>query len=427
MAQETGFMVRARKISPFQFLNSLMFSINDQSKTSLVDIAADIFKEFDIDISKEALHKKFTPEAVDFLQNLLCQQMSQELDFCISEDLNEHFNSIKIKDSTKYALPSIYEGDYPSFKNFSKKNGIMNLHYEYDLISGQWSSLAFTSIKENDQHNSKTTVNQLEKGDLYIRDLGYVSPSYLAGVQQAEACFLNRMPPQANIYDAEEKNLSWTAIDKDFKKKGLTHLDIEGAIYEKHRIKCRIVITPVSKEEARVRLKNAKASAKSKAVGISKDHRIRCHYKVFITNADKEIISIDQIKETYRLRWQIELVFKTWKSFFSINKVKKVKKERLECQLLAKLLWIIVNWDLFRISNRYVRKISPEKGISTLKFFKKCNMFTYTLRKVMLKKMKLKNWLKSEFLPLIEYTLCEAKKSKPTSYEILNSFLTSLS
>lgn len=404
-----------------------MFSVNDQSKTSLVDIAADIFKEFDIDISKEALHKKFTPEAVDFLKNLLCEQMSQELDFCISEGLNGHFKSIKIKDSTKYALPSIYEGDYPGFFNFSKKNGIMNLHYEYDLITGKWNSLEFTNIKENDQQNSKTTVNQLEKDNLYIRDLGYVSASYLSGVQQAEASFLNRMPPQANMYDAEGKNLSWAAIDKDFKKKGLTHLDIEGAIYEKHRIKCRIVIIPVSKEEKRVRLKNAKASAKSQGVGISKDHRIRCGYKVFITNVDKEIISVDQIKQTYRLRWQIELVFKTWKSFFSINKVKKVKKERLECQLLAKLLWIIVNWDLFRISNQYVRKITPEKGISTLKFFKKCNMFTYTLRLVMLKKMRLKHWIKNEFLPLIKYTLCEAKNSKPTSYEILYSFLTSLS
>lgn len=420
-------MVRARKITPHEFLNSLMFSLNDQSNSSLIDIVADVNKEFNIDISKEAIHKKFTPQAVDFFKNLLRDQMSQKLNYSTDEDFRKYFKSIKVKDSTKFALCSTYQGSYPSFNNFSKKKGVMNVQYEYDLISGKWNSLELTSIKDNDQKNSKTTVDQLEKQDLYIRDLGYISASYLRGVQKAEAFFLNRMPPQASMYNSEGKNLNWTAIDKDFKEKELTHLDIEGAVYQMHRIKCRVVVIPVNKAEARVRLKKAKQTAKSQGVGLTKNHRIRCRYKVFITNVSKELISVEQIKQTYRLRWQIELVFKTWKSFFSINKVKRVKKERLECQLLAKLLWIIINWDLFRISNQYVKNISPKKGISILKFFKKCNMFTYTLRLVMLKKMRLKHWLKSEFLPLIEHTLCEGKGKKPTSYEILNAFLTSLS
>jgi len=29
------------------------------------------------------------------------------------------------------------------------------------------------------------------------------------------------------------------------------------------------------------------------------------------------------VRKTYYLRWQIELVFKTWKSFFHIDKIKK--------------------------------------------------------------------------------------------------------
>lgn len=420
-------MERTRKITAFQFLNSLMFSVNNQANTSLPDIAADVHKEFEIDISKEALHKKFTPEAVDFFKRLLTEQMNQKLDCSIESHLKKHFKGIKVKDSTKFALPSTYQDEYPSFNNFSKKNGVMNLQHEFDLINGRWDTLKLTNIKVNDQQDSKDTVDQLEEGNLYIRDLGYVSPSYLKGCQESGAFFINRMPPTAAIFDAQDNRISWTEIDRGFKKKGLNNLDRVLFIYRGHKIKCRMVIIPVSNEEARVRLKKARESAKKRGVGITKEHKIRCHYKAFITNVDQDLLTADQIKHAYRLRWQVELVFKTWKSFFSINKVKKVKKERLECQLLARLLWIILNWDLFRITNQYVKRKSPDKGVSILKFFNRSNRFIYTLRMVLLNKMQVNQWLKKEFLPLMENTQCEAKGSKPTSYQILNSILCSLS
>ena len=114
-----------------------------------------------------------------------------------------------------------------------------------------------------------------------------------------------------------------------------------------------------------------------------------------------------------------ELVFKTWKSFFNINKVKRVKKERLECQLLARLLWILVNWQLFKTYNKLIKSIDKTKGVSVIIFFKRCLKFSVTLRLVLLKRMLITRWLKDIYLPLVIDCLCEAPVNKQTHYENL--------
>lgn len=192
-------------------------------------------------------------------------------------------------------------------------------------------------------------------------------------------------------------------------------------IYQKELLGCRLVIERVGDGEYRKRLKHAERSAKKHGVGLSKDHRIRCRYNAFITNVGRETLPIEKIRGTYYLRWQIELVFKTWKSFFEINKVKKVKKERMECQLLAKLIWVLLNWQLFQACNHFVHQQASDKGVSVLKFFKRCISFSSTLRAVVLAPTKIVDWLKKTFLPLIENTACEAPAGKFTHYQILDS------
>jgi IS4 transposase len=422
LAKKTGFVKRSRKLPASSFVNSLMFSACNQGNTSLPDITADLNQQFSIDISKEGLHKKFSGEAVRFLQELVKVQLSKQFPVA-STELKKHFAHINIKDSSKFSLPSIYNVDYPGFGNYSKKNGLMNLQYEYDLVSGKWLCIELTTGHRNDQLDSKQTIGSITKGELYIRDLGYVTPTYLKAIIEKGAYFLNRMPPQVTIHTAEKKNLGWRAIHRRFSKMGINTLDLDVLIYQREMLPCRLVIEQTTNEEYRKRLRHAQQSAKKHGVGLSQDHKIRCRYNAFITNVNREILPIDKIRKTYYLRWQIELVFKTWKSFFEINKVKRVKKERMECQLLAKLLWVLLNWQLFQSCNRYVQVDSPEKGVSPLKFFKRCISFSGSLRSVVLNRLSLVKWLTNVFLPLIENTLCEAPVGKVTHYQILDSFL----
>ena len=407
------------------FLNTLMFSSYSQLKTSLPDYTEDLDKNFGIAISKEALHKKFNPKAVEFMKEVLKLQISNQFKLEESSELKSCFQAINLKDSRKFSLPTTYDNQYPGFGNFSKKNGLMNLQYEYDLLNGNWLSLELTTIKRNDQRDSKETIDKISKGELYLRDLGYITPIYLKAVIDKEAYFLNRLPTTISVYDLQEQRIDWKKIDRKFQKNNLSSLEMGVKIYEKEKLGCRLIIERVGDLEYKRRLDKAVQSAKKHGVGISDAHTLRCRYNTFITNIAKEILPFDKVRKTYYLRWQIELVFKTWKSFFEINKVKKVKLERMECQLLAKLIWILLNWRLFQTCNSYLRIMKAETGISTIKFFKRCLKFSESLRKLVIKAISIEKWLADEFLPLMDYAFCQAPKNKITHYQTLkeNIFL----
>jgi transposase len=63
---------------------------------------------------------------------------------------------------------------------------------------------------------------------------------------------------------------------------------------------------------------------------------------VYITNTTPGELSTNYVHALYSLRWQIEILFKTWKSFFEIDACKTIKKERLECHLYGQLIGILL-------------------------------------------------------------------------------------
>src|SRR3954452_5158677 len=77
--------------------------------------------------------------------------------------------------------------------------------------------------------------------------------------------------------------------------------------------------------------------------------------------------SIDYVHALYSLRWQIEILFKTWKSFFEIDACKTLKKERLECHLYGQLIGILLcSSTMFRMRQLLWRK---KKELSEYKAF----------------------------------------------------------
>ncbi|BBW96328.1 hypothetical protein GsuE55_11610 [Geobacillus subterraneus] len=95
---------------------------------------------------------------------------------------------------------------------------------------------------------------------------------------------------------------------------------------------------------------------------------------VYITNIPAIDTSLHDIHTLYSLRWQIELVFKTWKSLFHIHRFKPMKGARFQCHLYGTLIALLISSTvMFKMREWLYRKqkkeLSEYKAMSMIKEF----------------------------------------------------------
>lgn len=172
----------------------------------------------------------------------------------------------------------------------------------------QWLHLSLDSFTNNDQSASDVIVPLLKKGDLLIRDLGYFVLSALQQIIDKKAFLISRLRYGVTLYDARGKETGWKDLCKG---KGV--IDRQVWIGREHKIPVRIIMIPLPAAQAEKRIRKARKD-RDKRLNHSNDYYLWLKYNVFITNIGKETLDGREIAEAYKVRWQIEIVFKFWKS-----------------------------------------------------------------------------------------------------------------
>ena len=73
---------------------------------------------------------------------------------------------------------------------------------------------------------------------------------------------------------------------------------------------------------------------------------------LFITNVKTGQLPLEAVLQLYWLRWQIELVFKTWKSIFNLHTVHSMKVERFKCVLYSRLFFYLYLLGIMPFRNK---------------------------------------------------------------------------
>ncbi|MDQ8737129.1 transposase [Paenibacillus sp. LHD-38] len=141
--------------------------------------------------------------------------------------------------------------------------------------------------------------------------------------------------------------------------------DVYIGMYQK--LPARLVVYRLSEIQMRKREKDQAVREKKKGMTYSEKSKKLSALNFYITNISSEIVPGTHLHELYSLRWQVEILFKTWKSFFQIQQCKKMKLERLECHLYGQLIGILLcSTTMFQIRQLLWRK---KKELSEYKAF----------------------------------------------------------
>jgi len=349
-AREVGFCQRNRKLSPRQFIEMLLCKCFSSDQESLVDHAIDLKLNRGIEIKKQSIQNKFTDKAVEFIKSLVSIQLAKKLDLP-STYLNM-FSAVLIQDSTRFGLPESLSKEYTGYGGRGAKAG-GKIQFAYELKTHQMYYSSFEPMTENDLTASKNN-KWIQEGSLVLRDLGYYSHEGLQEIIDKNAYFISKVKPKTALFTLDQKRLDLIKLIDKMKKNKIMHLEKELLIGHEAKMKVRVIFNLVPDEVKRQRTKAVDYKAKSNNYTVQKEYKIWAGMNVFITNVDKKTLTCEHIMNIYRLRWQVELVFKTWKSHYKIDRYKTMRKERIECYLYANLLLILLHWRIFCWLNQKV-------------------------------------------------------------------------
>lgn len=419
IARSTGFVQRRSKFKPQMFLDMLLQQDFEHSGTSLNDHSVVTQMNYGVQIRKQSLHERFSAEAVAFVKAVLEAHLSRQINPHVNTETLRRFTSVKIKDSTRFQLPAAYKEAYPANGGNASEAGL-HLQFEFDLLGGKITDLQITDALQQDNSNAKSTANRVEKGSLLIRDLGYFSLDAFGQIAARGGYFISRLRPNIKLYCTHtSKPLDLAGISRRMKRFGLPQMEVEVCLGDTYKVPVRLFAERVSKTVIEKRVREARAAARRKGRTLTSKYKEYAALNLFVSNVPKAWLLAGHVRTLYRLRWQIELRFKVWKSLCHLHEVKLVNRYRFEAYLYAKLLAIVVHWEIAVNVSAQVWQCCG-KIISMYKYYKSVVKQCGVLRQILFgNKSSLKFYIHALCKVGCQNLLTEKRKARVSQAEIL--------
>ncbi|AAY60277.1 IS4-like element ISBce9 family transposase (plasmid) [Bacillus cereus] len=395
LAIEAGGMKRKRKCHGHHFLSLCVWLNQQVATTSLTQLCSQLETSTGVLLSPEGLNRRFNSASVAFFRTVFTTLLQAKIGGVskISHSLSSYFERIRILDSTTFQVPDRFAAIYPGAGGCSHKAGVK-------IEPG----------KRSDQAYGATRTDMIQKNELYIRDLGYFRLQDFKSIQDKQGYYLSRLKLPTKIYRKEFETVVFKTKPPQLKPV-YTQIHLEnimkqlqpGQVYELHdvyvgskdKLPTRIVVYRCTEEQKQKRLRDQTIREKKKGITYTERTKLLQGITVYMTNIPTEWVPKEKIYALYSLRWQIELLFKIWKSWFQIHRCKSIKQERLECHLYGQLISILFcSSTMFKMREFLLRKkqkeLSEYKAMYIIKdyfslFYQSLHKNTQELSKVLLR------------------------------------------
>lgn len=337
LGRASGFIQRERKLTGASFAQSLIFGWQANPQASLEDLCQSA-RVCGVDISPQGLQERLNnPQANAFLYQLLLRGITYLVRVQSERhDLLAGFNGVYIQDSSKIELPSclhtLWQGNQNAQATLKLQTVLDYQHGRFDL-----------TLVAGRAHDCPLQTVALPAGSLRLADLGYFKVAVFQQLEAQQVWWVSRLPAHAGIWTGKQvvHLAHWLAQSADACIDEVVELTAQ-------RFACRLIAIRVPPQVAHERRQRVQEAAKGRKKSHLKPETLAlCDWTLLVTNLPAEHFSPHDILSLQRLRWQIELLFKLWKTDLSLDHWRTQQPHQILSTLYAKLLLALIqHWFL---------------------------------------------------------------------------------
>jgi hypothetical protein len=352
LAEKQALIRRRRKFSASSLLATFVLGYWQHPRARLDDLAQTA-AQLGVHVSPQAIDKRFQQPLCDTLRELLRHALQTALDTNPRAwPLLQSFTTVQLADSTTIPLAAALADQYPSGGEARGDAAAMKIHVQWDITGGRL--IAALDASRNADNGSTILDTPLPAGSLVLRDLGYFDLDRFVAFNAANISWISRAKANLVIFiDGQRlKLVDWLARQPD----DLIDCPIQ---LSDQRVPCRLVARRVPASVARQRHEAAQRKSRKKYGRAPSARQLQaCAWTMYVTNLPTAPFDAAAVHTMYRVRWQIELLFKLWKSHAHLDEHRSDDPIRQLIELFARLLgvilqhWVVVTtgWQHGRLS-----------------------------------------------------------------------------
>jgi hypothetical protein len=319
--KQLGFAKRKRLITPFHLGLSILASMATEQVHTIADLHRQFNELWEFDADYKAFYKQLLKsQSPEFFLTSLCHIMAKLTMKVLGFEAGvafAQFNRLILHDGTSFALHQALARVFPGRFNVVSPAAV-ELHCTLDVL--QDAPLTITLSPDTDSEHHYRPEPESLRGDLFLADRGYLDLTYLRDIDRQGGFLLVRSKSTLNprVLDAyrEDGQRIKSCQDRDFQailskfpKCQRAALDVEWLIHgDPFRLRLVVSWNPQTKS-----------------------------FDYLLTNLPQDRYTISMICLGYKLRWQIELLFKEWKSHTNLHKFDTKKEAIAEALIWASL------------------------------------------------------------------------------------------
>ena len=335
VAKDVQFTQRKRGFTGAEFVRAFVFGWIEDAQAGLEDFAEEL------SVTASALQQRMTEKSVALLRTLL-EKACEFYMAAVAEDteLTSRFSQIFVEDCTSLKLLAVLQSEFPGCGGAEVGQGAsgMKLLVRTEVKTGAMSVLKWAAGREHDLNLSRE-AGELPAGSLYLADLGFWCPERLWRLKNQGVSWISRVPAGTTLsVDGQPRE----DLADFLKRQRTLRVDQQVLLGEKS-FPFRLIAVRCPEAIANERKRKLRQKAKKRGREPSERQLLLCEWLVLVTSLPAEDFSIEEVWTLYRVRWQIELVFKRWKSLLGLDQSRaRTNGHRQLTELYAKLLGCLV-------------------------------------------------------------------------------------